>query len=57
MTITFFNNSNYFIFKNFYNFEIYVNQDNLRGPQRRPYSLIYILTAFLYVAGLGWLPK
>ena len=35
----------------------YVNYDNLRGPQRRFYRLIYILTTLFYVAAFGWLSK
>ena len=53
VTRTFFDNSNYFTFPTLK----YVNYDNSRGPQRRPYSLIYILTTFFNVAEFGWLSK
>ena len=35
----------------------YVKYNNSWGPQRRPYRLIYILTAFFYVAEFVWLSK
>ena len=40
------------LLKNFTTFK-YVKCDNLRGPQRRLYSLIYISATFFYVAKFG----